>query len=106
MIGEIRQNFTEASASVGLIGMRQLSNKFHYDALTMINFVVIFPGMKFKFWKSWPNFFKFQFLVHPILAIRGNRRQETASMPSPKQQNLTIMIDIQLMWKSFWFSER
>ena len=26
----------------------------------------------------------FQFLVHPILAIRGNRRQETVSMPSLK----------------------
>ena len=39
----------------------------------------------------------FQFLVHPILAIRGNRRQETVSMPSLKQQNLTIMSGIQLM---------
>ena len=36
--------------------MRQLSNKFHYDALTMINFVVIFPGMKFEFEKVGPIF--------------------------------------------------
>ena len=42
--------------------MRQLPNKFHYDALTMINFVVIFPGMKFKFEKVGSIFSSFNSL--------------------------------------------
>ena len=51
--------------------------------------------------KSWPNVFKIQSMS--ILAIRGDRRKETISMPrySLKLQNWTILSGIQLMRKTF-----
>ena len=56
-------------------------------------------GLKSR--KSWPNVFKTQSMS--ILAICGNRRKETISMPkySLKRQNWTILSGIQLMRNTF-----
>ena len=54
--------------------MKQISNKFHQQVLTIIMFFSCFCRHGIKTWKSWPNFFKFQFMS--ILTIRCNRPQE------------------------------
>ena len=62
--------------------VRQLleTNKFHQGALTII-YLVIFAGVALKLERRWPNFFKFFNPYPQILAIRSDRRQESASMP-------------------------
>ena len=60
-------------------GMKNLSKKFHQEALTN-TFFKDFCRKSIKTWKSVPNFYKFQSM--PILAICSNGpRQETILMP-------------------------
>ena len=58
----------------------KISNEFYHRGQTIIKFMRIFWRSSIKIWKKLAIFFKLQSIS--ILAIRGDRRQETVSVPS------------------------
>ena len=64
-----------------LLGYEEDFKQFdHGEQITMNMFLIVFVGIAFKRWITWPNFIKFQSMS--ILAmIPSNRRQETVSIP-------------------------
>ena len=62
--------------------IKQISNKFHKAAITIIIFLVSFAGiaLKKKTWKGWPNVFKFQSISKQFLSINIVLKNKTGPL--------------------------